>query len=224
MPKNVDTMWLTQSLCPSETHGGFGPVRWPNTQSESHSRQTVGKKFGRRSDVYFHQKENSCSHWKTTTAEKQLQGKWRQVSYSMKQYDSVNRLMNTCKLVDICIAIIGVLFSWQLYTHEIVGVNCLLYQNDLFFFNVPTLSPRIHAYIFKAIAHVLAAVEVILVSEGSIIYDNINNWLPTGPRKIYQPGIFPISRLIIFNSRFLKKIFVSMTVHSILGNLIVFTA
>ena len=116
-------MLLTQSLCPSETHGGFGPVRWPHTQSESHSRQTVGKKFGRRSDVCFHQKENSCSHWKTTTAEKQLQGKWRQVSYSMKQYDSVNRLMNTCKLVDICIAIIGVLFSWQLYTHEIVGVK-----------------------------------------------------------------------------------------------------
>ena len=78
-------------------------------------------------------------------------------------------------------------------------------------------------YFSKAIAHVLAAVEVILFSEGGIIYDNINNWLPTGPRKIYQPGIFPISRLIIFNSRFLKKIFVSMTVHSILGNLIVFT-
>ena len=190
MPKNVDTMWLTQSLCPSETHGGFGPVRWPNTQSESHSRQTVGKKFGRRSDVYFHQKENSCSHWKTTTAEKQLQGKWRQVSYSMKQYDSVNRLMNTCKLVDICIAIIGVLFSWQLYTHEIVGVNCLLYQNDLIFFNVPILSLRIHAYIFKAIAHVLAAVEVILFSEGGIIYDNINNWLPTGPRKYINREFF----------------------------------
>lgn len=214
-------MWLTESLCPSETHGGFGPVRWPNKQSESHSRQTVGKKFGRRSDVYFHQKENSCSHWKTTTAEKQLQGKWRQVSYSMKQYESVNRLMN--KLVDICIAIIGVLFSWQLYTNEIVCVNCLLDQTDPFLFNVPTLSPRIHSYIFKAMAPVLGAVEVILFSEGSIIYDNINNWLPTSPRKRCQPGIIPISRLIIFNSRFLKKLFVSMTVHSILGNLIVLT-
>ena len=72
-------------------------------------------------------------------------------------------------------------------------------------------------------AHVLGAVEVILFSEGSIIYDNINNWLPTSPRKRCQPGIIPISRLIIFNSRFLKKLFVSMTVHSILGNLIVLT-
>lgn len=72
-------------------------------------------------------------------------------------------------------------------------------------------------------AHVLGAVEVILFGKGSIIYDNINNWLPTGPRKICQPGIIPISRPIIFNSRFLKTIFVSMTVHSILGNLIVFT-
>lgn len=158
-------MWLTQSLCPSETYGGFGPVRWPNKQSESHSRQTVGKKFGRRSDVCFHQNENSYSHWKTTTAEKQLQGKWRQVSYSMKQYDSVNRLMN--KLVDICIAIISVLLSWQLYTHEIVGLNYLLDQNDAFFFYVPMRSPRFHTYIFnwfKAIAHVLGAVEVILFS------------------------------------------------------------
>ena len=183
-------MWLTQSLCSSETHGGFGPVRWPNKQSESHSRQTVGKKFGRRSNVYFYQKENSCSHWKTTTAEKQLQGKWRQVSYSMKQYDSVNPLIN--KLVDICIAIIGDMFSWQLYTHKIVDVNCLLDQNDPFFFSVPTLSPRIHTYIFKAMAHDLGAVEVILFGEGSIIYDNINNWLPTGPRKILLPGIIPI--------------------------------
>lgn len=72
-------------------------------------------------------------------------------------------------------------------------------------------------------AHVLGAEEVILFSEGSIIYDNINNWLPTGPRKRCQPGIIPISRLIIFNGRFLKKLFVSMTVHSILGNLIVLT-
>lgn len=47
--------------------------------------------------------------------------------------------------------------------------------------------------------------EVILFSEGSIIYDSNNNWLPTGPLKIYQPGVIPISRLIIFTSGFLKK-------------------
>lgn len=81
----------------------------------------------------------------------------------MKQYDGVNRLMN--KLVDICIAIIGDMFSRQLYTHEIVGVNSLLDQNDPFFFSVRKLSPRIHTYIFKAMAHVLGAVEVILFSE-----------------------------------------------------------
>lgn len=79
------------------------------------------------------------------------------------------------KLVDICNAIVGDTFPRQLYTHEIVGVNCLLDQNDAFFFYAPTRSPRFHTYIFKAMAHVLGAVEVILFSEGSIMYDNINN-------------------------------------------------
>ena len=40
---------------------------------------------------------------------------------------------------------------------------------------------------------------------------------------ISQELFLYISRLIIFTSGFLKKLFVSMTVHSIFGNLIVLT-